>query len=709
MRRFFATCIGMVLIVCSQAQHKVRFELVETTAIPHDSIYITGTFSNWDSTFNKNFLLKPLGNQKYSITLQIPAGPHRYKFTRGNWSRVEKSYIAEEISDRPILISKDTIFKDTVRAWRDEIISDKWARLAMNTDDQARAEALYALGYIYGEFTEWYNLDTAVFYASAANQLIQKLNGVKGKSKAEEEQMENALIHSQALTAYLMHTAGNYSQELELRLDNIRRAEKYKNSGLLFESWNGIYLTFSAMQDYSGMLAYSKKMLSSTQSGRPQGQFSFSYFIGVYNISNAFYHLNKLDSAEYYGKLALREAGDSIIPYFNYARVKVYQLLGDIHSKMGQDVVATGYYRAAIKDQYAIYEPEPGIRSRYGFAQILFKQGKIDSAMLQMSQALIDVTTYNKVLRSWAVNGNTLTSEFGPFVAELYMAKHMPDSAYYTLQRSVAFRDSLFNLEKVRQFQSLSFNETLRQQQQLQDLKLAEQRYSSRLRTYALLAGLVVVLGGAFFLYRNNRQKQKANAFLSAQKQELEEALTKLKSTQTQLVQSEKMASLGELTAGIAHEIQNPLNFVNNFSEVNTELIAEMKLELQAGRYEQAIAVAADLEKNLEKIAQHGKRADSIVKGMLLHSRVSSGQKEPTDLNAMLDEYLKLSYHGMRAKDKSFNVTLQTHYDPAVGMVNVIPQEMGRVMLNIYNNALYALNEKSRREGNGYAPTIEVR
>ena len=329
--------------------------------------------------------------------------------------------------------------------------------------------------------------------------------------------------------------------------------------------------------------------------------------------------------------------------------------------------------------------------------------------MLQMSQALIDVTTYNKVLRSWAVNGNTLTSEFGPFVAELYMAKHMPDSAYYTLQRSVAFRDSLFNLEKVRQFQSLSFNETLRQQQQLQDLKLAEQRYSSRLRTYALLAGLVVVLGGAFFLYRNNRQKQKANAFLSAQKQELEEALTKLKSTQTQLVQSEKMASLGELTAGIAHEIQNPLNFVNNFSEVNTELIAEMKLELQAGRYEQAIAVAADLEKNLEKIAQHGKRADSIVKGMLLHSRVSSGQKEPTDLNAMLDEYLKLSYHGMRAKDKSFNVTLQTHYDPAVGMVNVIPQEMGRVMLNIYNNALYALNEKSRREGNGYAPTIEVR
>ena len=208
---------------------------------------------------------------------------------------------------------------------------------------------------------------------------------------------------------------------------------------------------------------------------------------------------------------------------------------------------------------------------------------------------------------------------------------------------------------------------------------------------------MVVVLSGAFFLYRNNRQKQKANAFLSAQKQELEEALTKLKSTQTQLVQSEKMASLGELTAGIAHEIQNPLNFVNNFSEVNTELIAEMKLELQAGRYEQAIAVAADLEKNLEKIAQHGKRADSIVKGMLLHSRVSSGQKEPTDLNAMLDEYLKLSYHGMRAKDKSFNVTLQTHYDPAVGMVNVIPQEMGRVMLNIYNNALYALNEKSRR------------
>ena len=171
---------------------------------------------------------------------------------------------------------------------------------------------------------------------------------------------------------------------------------------------------------------------------------------------------------------------------------------------------------------------------------------------------------------------------------------------------------------------------------------------------------------------------------------ELEKSLAELKSTQNQLIQSEKMASLGELTAGIAHEIQNPLNFVNNFSEVSNELIDEMKDELKKGNYKDAEEIANDVKQNLEKINHHGKRADAIVKGMLQHSRSSGGVKEPTDINALCDEYLRLSYHGLRAKDKSFNATMKTDFDTTLGKVNVIPQDIGRVILNLLTNAFYA-------------------
>lgn len=189
---------------------------------------------------------------------------------------------------------------------------------------------------------------------------------------------------------------------------------------------------------------------------------------------------------------------------------------------------------------------------------------------------------------------------------------------------------------------------------------------------------------------------------------ELKQSLETLKAAQAQLIQSEKMASLGELTAGIAHEIQNPLNFVNNFSEVSTELVNEMNDELQKGNAEDAKLIAADLKQNLEKINHHGKRAGDIVKGMLQHSRSSSGQKELTDINALADEYLRLAYHGLRAKDKSFNAKFETTLDAALPTISVIPQDIGRVILNLINNAFFAVNEKQKSAVSGYEPTIFV-
>ncbi|MBC8005159.1 MAG: histidine kinase, partial [Verrucomicrobia bacterium] len=195
-------------------------------------------------------------------------------------------------------------------------------------------------------------------------------------------------------------------------------------------------------------------------------------------------------------------------------------------------------------------------------------------------------------------------------------------------------------------------------------------------------------------------------AELRMQKEELEHTLNELRTTQSQLIQSEKMASLGELTAGIAHEIQNPLNFVNNFSDVNTELIAELEEERKKEKrdFENEEAILNDLKENEQKINHHGKRAEAIVKAMLLHSRSSTGKKEPTDINALADEYLRLSYHGLRAKDKSFTATMETDFSPGLEPVNVIPQDMGRVILNLINNAFYAVTEKKKRSGDNYKP-----
>jgi len=195
---------------------------------------------------------------------------------------------------------------------------------------------------------------------------------------------------------------------------------------------------------------------------------------------------------------------------------------------------------------------------------------------------------------------------------------------------------------------------------------------------------------------------------IKAARKKAEEALTELQATQKQLIQSEKMASLGELTAGIAHEIQNPLNFVNNFSEVSTELIDEMKEELAKGNEQLATEIADDLKQNLEKINHHGKRAGEIVKGMLQHSRTSTGQKELTDINALADEYLRLAYHGLRAKDKTFNAATKTGYDDSIGLIKIIPQDIGRVILNLITNAFYAVSEKKKQQPDGYEPVVSI-
>lgn len=258
--------------------------------------------------------------------------------------------------------------------------------------------------------------------------------------------------------------------------------------------------------------------------------------------------------------------------------------------------------------------------------------------------------------------------------------------------------------------------------------------YKEFFESAATFAGLWLFGFGIYALVQNNRerkQRQKQEerirqaearkaelehlvaertVELTQQKDALEKTLTELKAAQDQLIHSEKMASLGELTAGIAHEIQNPLNFVNNFSELSVELAHELLDELEKPDLDRELVkdLVSDLTQNQEKINHHGKRAANIVSGMLQHARSSTGAKEPTDLNALADEYLRLSYHGLRAKDKSFNAKMNTEFDPAIGKIEVVPQDFGRVLLNLINNAFYAVHQKAKQASEGYSPTVTI-
>ena len=231
----------------------------------------------------------------------------------------------------------------------------------------------------------------------------------------------------------------------------------------------------------------------------------------------------------------------------------------------------------------------------------------------------------------------------------------------------------------------------------VQQSQISEQKFVRNLS----IAGLIIGIGLALLLFVRLKEKRKLNIAL-------EKSLVDLKTTQTQLVQSEKMASLGELTAGIAHEIQNPLNFVNNFSEVSAELLEEMQVEINKGNFSEAKDLVNDVVENLHKIKYHGKRADGIVKGMLQHSRKNTGVKELTDLNTLCDEYLRLSYHGLRAQDKTFNATLETNFDETIADISIIPQDFGRVILNLLTNAFYAVNQKKHQQIDHYKPTVSI-
>ena len=552
-------------------------------------------------------------------------------------------------------------------------------QLSNAASDTEKASALDSLSMYYMFYTDKY--DSSFYYI---NQYIDYAFNLKNK--------KYIILAYARLGFYYLNTS-QYNAGLAISLKGLQLSEQYSIRDYLSALYYNISFIYYNLNDS----ALSVKNAFNAVHAFPDNKDPFydiplhiyGHLSSIYadgkNADSALYFLHLMDSTV--SVSAERAAKD--ISYYYW--VNYYSNFKDY--KKEDSVITLGIASCEKNGDFLL-------KSFYLLrAGLYYNQGKYRQAIMaaKLGTDSMDIAGQAGLLR---------------YLQGSYYKLGNIDSAYYYLKISDSLQRTVQNHSNINETQQIQFDQQLGDKEAAANLVLQNQKSRNRITIYVALTGLIFLIVIMAILWRNNKRELKANHLLTQQKQKAEKALSELKSTQAQLIQSEKMASLGELTAGIAHEIQNPLNFVNNFSEVNTELIEELKsekLKVKNERDEQLESeLLNDIAENEKKINHHGKRADAIVKGMLQHSQTSTGQKEPTDINKLADEYLRLSYHGLRAKDKSFNATLKTDFDESIGNINIIPQEIGRVILNLINNAFYVVDEKKKSGIEGYEPTVSV-
>jgi len=547
--------------------------------------------------------------------------------------------------------------------------------------DSDRLNALAGLSYNY--FIP--NPDSSIVFSQQAYELAEKL----------KKPLTQATMLNDMANAY--STVGDYVKGIQFYFKALRAFERLNDIAGIVKVYNNIGATYVQEADYKDALGY----LDSA--ARKWGRYEATHKLTKpsekeqrailnINIGECFLYTGKIDSAAWYLNLCYTDAKKN---NFTSLLDNIDRDLGEVEIARGNKPGALNYLFAAIGVAKSIDDVEMLSISYLSTSKLYHKFKQQDSAEAYAWKAL-KTASDGKYEQDVLNAGKVLYTD--------YDEDNDVADAYKYFKLTTAAKDSLYSQDRLKQLLSMDFEEKNRKQ----EIAEAQLRYREEVRMWAFIAGLAVLLLLVLLFWRNARNRKQANLLLQQQKEEIETALEQLQLTQTQLIQSEKMASLGELTAGIVHEIQNPLNFVNNFSEVNIELISEMQTELATGTKEEVIDILEDIKQNLEKISHHGKRAEGIVKGMLQHSRAGNDTKEPTDINKLADEYLRLAYSGLRAKDKSFNAELVTQFDEGMPKLNVVPQDIGRVLLNLFTNAFYAVQKKQKTAVKDYKPTVEI-
>ncbi|MBX9784677.1 MAG: tetratricopeptide repeat protein, partial [Chitinophagaceae bacterium] len=579
----------------------------------------------------------------------------------------------------------------------------------------------------YQKDTAWLNAVNRLAFSLAENypdSALLLLQNHEGYCKAVNYTTGVAAVNINMGVAF--YNKGEYDKSIGVLNKALELTEKNKLTGLQYKAYNNLGLNATAQGNYSLALQYFYKALAIAEAMNEQ------YFTGsIYNnIAIVNYYQGNLKEAEQnYQKfltvsyqvhdtddiiIAGNNLGEVYLDQNNFEKAKqtfttalstatiaakkrslisANKNMGLLYFKTGNYDSAAFYFKQASILAFEVGNKPSACIAVTGLAKTLHKQGKYAEALTYAQQALT---------MAQEMKQPQLMRDANEITATIYESKGDGLQAIKHFRLFKQYADSLRNSDAERMNERLKAEFAFSKKELEFERKTLQQRWFIFSAFAAFITALLVI----FLVYRSRQKEKRANKILQQtniaieqQKSIAEKALEQLKATQKQLVQAEKMASLGELTAGIAHEIQNPLNFVNNFSEVSTELIKEMVDEVDKGNTNEVKAIAGDLVQNLEKINHHGKRAADIVKGMLQHSRSSSGVKEPTDINTLCDEYLRLAYHGLRAKDKTFNAKFETDFDVSIQKINVMPQDMGRVILNLINNAFYAVSERQRAEG----------